>query len=162
MQVQLTRVAEGRAYLQQDVVHIRVCLLHFIKEQHTEGLATHSLCQFPAIPIPNIPCTTFHEYLLDCRWHSSICFRTWQHRHISSSTANETSKIGRQEVQASACSMTSQWHTPGGAPISFATECRSMYSDMSSRNMASALPKYCSLRTCTRRTQSCGASGLVF
>ena len=38
--------------------------------------------------------------------------------------------------------------TPGGAPMSLATEWRSMYSLMSSRSMASALPKYCSVSTC--------------
>lgn len=48
-------------YLQQDVVDIWVRLLHLVKEQHTERLAAHSLCQLAPIPVPNIPCTMLHK-----------------------------------------------------------------------------------------------------
>ena len=43
-------------HLQQDVVDVGVRLLNLIKEQHTEGLAAHSLCELAALPIPNVPC----------------------------------------------------------------------------------------------------------
>ena len=45
---------------------------------------------------------------------------------------------------------------PGGAPMSLATEWRSMYSLMSKRSRASGLPKYWSASTCRARQRASG------
>lgn len=76
---------------------------------------------------------------------------TWK-QDTAAAEQHEPSGEGRQEVQAGLRCQQDSVSAPGGAPISFATECRSMYSDMSSRSIASVLPKYCSLRTCSPGT----------
>lgn len=51
------KASTAGADLQEDVVHIGMCLLHFIKQQHAEGFAPDSFCQFASIPITNVTCT---------------------------------------------------------------------------------------------------------
>lgn len=50
------------ADLQQDVVHVRMRLLYLIKQNHTEGLAPDSLCQFASISIAHVTCIPTFDY----------------------------------------------------------------------------------------------------
>jgi hypothetical protein len=153
--------------LQQDGEHVRVRLLHLVEQHDGAGLAAHSLSQLAAVAVAHVACGggergggggggqwAVSVSRIGGQWAVVVSGgggQRWRRSvggggQIGGGRAGQLGQLqlglarGAGRPWPARARAGRRGRAPGGAPMSLDTEWRSMYSDMSSRMMASREP----------------------